>query len=90
MLLIQQWLLVKFMPNKLFNWTFTDVEKFLRKNNFKLRHVKGSHYYYTDSKVHIVQVPFHGNKALKPKTMKGIILQSGISQKIWRGIQKNA
>lgn len=71
------------MPNRLFNWTFTDIEKFLKKNGFILGYVKGSHYYYIGSKGRIVQVPFHGNKALKPRTMKGVILQSGISQKIW-------
>ncbi len=71
------------MPNRLFNWTFTDIEKFLKNNGFILGHVRGSHYYYIGSKSRIVQVPFHGNKSFKPKTMKGIILQSGISQKIW-------
>jgi predicted RNA binding protein YcfA (HicA-like mRNA interferase family) len=28
-------------------------------------------------------VPFHGNKSIKPRTLKGIILQSGIDQKEW-------
>jgi len=73
------------MPKRLFNWTFTDVEKFLRKNGFSLGNVKGSHYYYVGSKSRIVQVPFHGSKALKPRTLKGIIRQSGISQDIWLG-----
>lgn len=73
------------MPRRIFNWTFTDVEKFLRKHNFKLGHVEGSHYYYVGSGSRIVQVPFHGSKNLKPRTMKGIILQSGIPQDVWLG-----
>ncbi|NQU82886.1 MAG: type II toxin-antitoxin system HicA family toxin [Parcubacteria group bacterium] len=71
------------MSRRLFNWTFTDVEKFLRKKGFWLGNVEGSHYYYVDSKSHIVQVPFHGSKSLKPKTLKGMIRQSGIPQDIW-------
>ena len=77
------------MPRRLFNWTFTDVEKFLREHRFKLTHVEGSHYYYVDeNREHIVQVPFHGSKGIKPRTLKGIIRQSGISQQIWLGLAK--
>ena len=28
-------------------------------------------------------VPFHTSKTIKPRTLKGIIIQSGISQKEW-------
>jgi len=71
------------MPRGLLNWTFTDVEKFLRRNHFRLAHVKGSHYFYIGPKARIVQVPFHGSKSLKPRTLKGVIRQSGIDQKFW-------
>ena len=71
------------MPRRLFNWTFTDVEKFLKKHNFRLGHTEGSHYYYVGPRACIVQVPFHGSRPLKPRTLKGIIRQSGISQDIW-------
>ena len=74
------------MPNGLFNWTFSDVESFLKKYNFSLNYVNGSHYYYTgsiDKKLRHVCIPFHGSKSIKPRTLKGIILQSGISKKDW-------
>jgi len=30
-----------------------------------------------------VCVPFHGNTSFKPRTLKGMILQSGIPQEEW-------
>ena len=70
------------MPRNLYNWTFNDVAKFLKNNGFKLANTEGSHYYFgkLDGHFRIVQVPFHGKKALK-----AIILQSGISQSKWTG-----
>jgi len=76
------------MPRGLLNWTFTDVEKFLRKHHFCLAHVKGSHYFYIGSKSCIVQVPFHGSKPLKPRTLKSIIKQSGIDKNLWLAPKK--
>jgi len=76
------------MPNGLFNWTFNDIEKFLKKNNFVYNYSNASHYYYRgfiNKEIRKVCVPYHGKKALKPKTVKGIILQSGIDQKKWTG-----
>ena len=73
------------MPRGLFNWTFSDVVKFLERNGFAYGHAEGSHYYYVGSNARIVRVPFHGSKAIKPRTLKGIIKQSGISQDIWLG-----
>ncbi len=76
------------MPRGLFNWTFNDVVDFLKEYHFTLNYVTGSHYYYTghyDKKFRQVCVPFHGKTAIKPRTMKGIIAQSGIPQKIWIG-----
>jgi len=75
------------MPRRLFNWTFTDIVKFLEKHDFVLGHVEGSHYYYVGPHARVVQVPFHGSKALKPRTLKGIIKQSGISKDVWLGGQ---
>ncbi|OHA94752.1 MAG: hypothetical protein A3C62_00770 [Candidatus Zambryskibacteria bacterium RIFCSPHIGHO2_02_FULL_39_16] len=76
------------MPRRLFNWKFADVDKFLKEHGFKIdhSHTDGSHYYYhgyIEGILHIVHVPFHGGKAIKPKTIKGIISQSDIPQKDW-------
>jgi len=74
------------MTKDIFNWTFTDVEKFLKQHGFIYAHAKGSHYFYTGhygGQPRIVQVPFHGSKTLKPRTLKGIIKQSGILKEEW-------
>ncbi len=74
------------MTRGIFNWTFDDVVDFLKENNFRLNYVNASHYYYVGSYNKVIRqvcVPFHGKKSLKPKTMKGIILQSGIPQEKW-------
>jgi len=67
---------------------FRDVEGFLREHGFTLNYTNGSHYYYIGShggQLRQVCVPFHGAKAIKPRTMRGIILQSGISRAEWVG-----
>jgi predicted RNA binding protein YcfA (HicA-like mRNA interferase family) len=74
------------MPKRFFNWTFKDVESFLKENGFKLNYTNASHFYYVGTQQDILRnvcVPFHGNKSIKPRTLKGIILQSGIDQKEW-------
>lgn len=74
------------MPKKLFNWTFANVESFLKERGFILNYTNSSHYYYIShykGKLRNVCVPFHGKKVIKPRTLKGIITQSGISQKEW-------
>lgn len=74
------------MPNGLFNWTFNDVVNFLKENNFRLNHTNGSHHYYLghyNKELKQVCVPFHGSRTIKPRTIRGIILQSGIPQKEW-------
>ncbi len=74
------------MPKKIFNWTFSKVTEFLKKNDFRYSHTKGSHHYYTGNYGHnprIVQVPFHGSKTFKPRTFKGIVMQSGIPLNDW-------
>ncbi len=74
------------MSNRLSNWTFRDIELFLKRNGFKLNYTNASHYYYIGYKKGILRnvcVPFHGQKSIKPRTFKGIILQSGIEAKKW-------
>ena len=74
------------MPNGIFNWTFNDVVTILKENKFYLNHTRGSHFYYVgyyENKMRQVCVPKHGKLALKPRTMKGIITQSGLPKKIW-------
>ncbi len=69
------------------NWRFLDVKKFLSKYRFTLSHVHGSHYFYIGShegKVGQVCVPFHGTRAIHPKTMKSIARQSGIPENKWK------
>jgi len=74
------------MPNRLLNWTFRDVESFLKERGFRLNYTNASHYYYIGSKNRVLRnvcVPFHAQKSIKPRTLKGIILQSGIKQEEW-------
>lgn len=74
------------MPNGVFNWTFDEVVTLLKENGFHLNHQKGSHLFYTsfhDGKLWQVCVPKHGRTAIKPRTLKGIITQSGLSKTIW-------
>jgi len=76
------------MPNSVFNWTFSDIEKFLKAHGFRLIHTRGSHHYYigvVEKQLRQVCVPFHGKQTIKPRTFKGIIAQSGIAQKEWLG-----
>jgi len=74
------------MPNRVFNWTFDDVVRVLKDNGFRLNSIEGSHHYYIGSvngKMHQVCVAFHGKTAFKPRTLKGMISQSGLSKKAW-------
>ena len=74
------------MPRGLNNWTYNDVTRFLKEYNFKLNHTRGSHFYYVgvyEGRTRHVCVPYHGSGAIKPRTVKGIILQSGIPEKVW-------
>lgn len=75
------------MPNGIHNWRFIDIKRFLSDNNFRLNYVEGSHYFFIgtyNNSVRQVCVPFHGAKAVNPKTMKSIIVQSGIPLKEWK------
>ncbi|MEK7185061.1 MAG: type II toxin-antitoxin system HicA family toxin [Patescibacteria group bacterium] len=74
------------MPNGVYNWTFNDAVAVLKENGFKLNHTKGSHFYYTGHYGNVLRqvcVPKHGNIALKPRTLKGIIAQSGLPKEKW-------
>lgn len=74
------------MPRGILNWTFSDVEHFLKKRNFTLNYTNGSHYYYVGhvgGSIKQVCIPFHGKVSIKPRTMSGIIRQSGIDKKQW-------
>lgn len=68
------------------NWTFKDVEKFLRKHGFTLHHVRGSHHYYlgiVGGEIKMPHIQFHGAKAIHPKTLSSVIKQSGIPEEEW-------
>ncbi len=74
------------MPRGLMNWTFDDVVKVLKKNNFYYNYTKGSHYFYIGvygGASRQVSVPFHGKKVIKPRTLRSIILQSAIPKEDW-------
>ncbi len=74
------------MPNGIKNWNYTDVRTVLREHGFKLNAWTGSHHFYIAShsgKRWQVAVPFHGPKIFKPRTMKGIITQSGLKKQEW-------
>lgn len=75
------------MPNGVFNWTFDDVVRVLKENGFRLNHIRGSHFYFTgiyDAVLRQVCVPKHGKVALKPRTLKSIIIQSGLPDNMWK------
>jgi len=74
------------MTRGVFNWSFNDVVSFLKDYHFSLNHVEGSHYFYVGfvgGELKQVCVPFHGSRSIDPKTLNGIIRQSGISKKEW-------
>lgn len=74
------------MPRGLYNWIAEDVVRFLKTHGFSLNHTRGSHYYYAryrGGNSRLVCVPFHGSRIIKPRTLKGIIRQSGIPQSEW-------
>ena len=74
------------MTRGIFNWTFDDVVRFLKDRDFALNDVTGSHYFYvgkSGGEIRQVCVPFHGRKAISPRTINGIIRQSGVARKEW-------
>ncbi len=74
------------MPNNLNNWTYRDVIDVLKEYGFHLNHTRGSHHYFIGTVAKTLRqvcVPYHGSIAIKPRTMKGIMLQSGMSKEQW-------
>jgi predicted RNA binding protein YcfA (HicA-like mRNA interferase family) len=74
------------MPRGIYNWTAEGVMRFLKAHGFVLNHTRGSHYYYighSSGSFRQVCVPFHGSRIIKPRTMGGIIHQSGITKEKW-------
>lgn len=74
------------MTKGVFNWNYRDVVSVLRNHGFHLNHTRGSHHYYVaivGGKLHQVQVPFHGSKIFKPRTLNGMIRQSGLLRSDW-------
>lgn len=59
------------------------IIKALRKADFEVFHIRGSHHYlhrWTDERWSpIVTVPVHGTRILKPKTLKSILKQAGLT-----------
>ena len=77
------------MPKGLNNWSFRQVVKFLKSFSFQETHVRGSHHYYSgfyNNLPRMVTVPNH--KQIKTGTMKGIVSQSGVPEKLWRNSNK--
>jgi predicted RNA binding protein YcfA (HicA-like mRNA interferase family) len=76
------------MPNGVFNWTFRDVVKVLKAHGFGFVGSEGSHHHYVGEAggaKRLVQVAFHGQSTIKPRTFKSIVAQSGIPLKEWHG-----
>ena len=60
--------------------TGKDVKRALLKNGFKIVHVRGSHHYLEPvGGGSLVTIPIHPGKILKPKTLKSILDQAGIT-----------
>jgi predicted RNA binding protein YcfA (HicA-like mRNA interferase family) len=76
------------MPRGVNNWTAEDVVRFLKDHDFIHNYTRGSHMYYVGRYAGImrqVSIPFHGSHAIKPRTLKSIIWQSGIPRDEWKG-----
>lgn len=74
------------MPHGLNNWTFKDVVDILKDHGFHLSHSRGSHFYYIGhygGKVRQAHIQYHGQKSIHPRTLKSVIVQSGIPQNLW-------
>ncbi len=74
------------MTRSVFNWSYKDVKKILEKNGFRLNDIDSSHHFYVrfhDNRFFQVTVPFHTSKIFKPRTLKSMILQSGLDKSAW-------
>ena len=59
--------------------TSKQIISVLKKKGFFLAHSRGSHRTYHSDKGRSVTVPVHSGKIIKPKTLKSILKQAGIS-----------
>jgi len=74
------------MMRNVFNWTAEDVVRFIKKHKFTQTHAKGSHLFYIGHYSGVLRqvcIPFHGSRIIKPRTLNGIIKQSGIPKEKW-------
>ncbi len=74
------------MVRGLLNWRAEDVMRFLKKYGFSNTHMRGSHMYYScfyNGQERIVTIPFHKGDVINPKTLRSIIIQSGIPKEEW-------
>ena len=74
------------VAREFFNWTYREVVAVLRKHGFRESHTDSSHVIYVkieSTKQFLVCVPYHGSAAIKPRTMKSIIEDSGIPKVKW-------
>lgn len=56
-----------------------DVLAALKRNGFTPVDIEGSHHYLLSPAGKIVTVPVHGQSILKPKTLKSILNQAGLT-----------
>ena len=60
--------------------TAKDVARVAQRLDFRLRRQKGSHAVYVRARDHLrVVIPMHSGKNLKPKTLRGIMEDLGIT-----------
>ena len=74
------------MTRGAFNWTYKDVVEILKEHGFFRNYIDSSHHYYIrvlNGRTYQVMVPYHGSKAFKPKTLSGMIVQSGLTRADW-------
>ncbi|MEK7211872.1 MAG: type II toxin-antitoxin system HicA family toxin [Patescibacteria group bacterium] len=58
------------------------IKKFLIKNGFELKNIKGSHFYYSKGS-HLVCVVDHNNEELGYQSVNSIIRNSGLKKSGW-------
>ncbi|MGQ9557724.1 MAG: type II toxin-antitoxin system HicA family toxin [Desulfurispora sp.] len=56
-----------------------DILAALKRNGFTLVDIEGSHHYLLSPAGKIVTIPVHGQRILKPKTLKSILNQAGLT-----------
>ncbi|MBC7335675.1 MAG: type II toxin-antitoxin system HicA family toxin [Clostridia bacterium] len=64
-----------------------DVVRALQRGGFTLVHIRGSHHYLEPPGGGLlVTVPVHGSRVLKPKTLKSILDQAGLTKEELTGL----